>query len=166
MLKDTDLPEVGKMQKTSKNTISELREGESAEVRAAIVQLFETNFFYEVCPECGKRVKDGKCADHGEVEPSKNIVLSGVIDDGTGNIRAVFFRENALNLIGMSMEDVLEKGDSFFGDLDVLGKEFLISGRVRRNKMFNRLEFVANNVKEVDIENEVDKLINNLKTNM
>jgi hypothetical protein len=88
------------------------------------------------------------------------------VDDGTGNIRAVFFRENALNLIGMKMDEVLEKGDSFFGDIDVLGKEFMISGRVRRNRMFDRLEFVANNVREVDIESEANKLINNLKSNM
>lgn len=169
ILQDSNLPEVAKMRRASKNFIRDLREGESAEIRAAVVQLFETNFFYEVCPECGKRItkeNDFKCKDHGKVKPSKNIVLSGVIDDGTGNIRAVFFRDNALKLIGMNMDEVLEKGDAFFGDLDILGKEFMISGRVRRNRMFNRLEFVANDVREVDIENEVNKLINNLKSNM
>jgi ssDNA-binding replication factor A large subunit len=168
ILQDSDLPEVSQMKKASKarSLIAELKEGDMTEIRAAVVQLFETNFFYEVCPECGKKVSDGECAQHGKVEPVKNIVLSGVVDDGTGNIRAVFFRENALNMTGMTMDDVLKKGDSFFEELDVLGKEFLISGRVRRNKMFNRLEFVANGVKEVDLENEINKLINNLKPNM
>ena len=32
--------------------------------------------------------------------------------------------------------------------------------------MFNRLEFVANNVKDVDIESEANKLINNLASNL
>ena len=171
IMEDSDLPEISKMQKrqNGRNLISELKEGDMSELRAAVVQLFETNFFYEVCPECGRKVSkdnDYKCEQHGKVKPVKNIVLSGVIDDGTGNIRAVFFRDNALNLIGMSMDDVLKKGDSFFEDLNVLGKEFIISGRVRRNKMFNRLEFVANNVKQVDLEGEINKLINNLKSNM
>jgi ssDNA-binding replication factor A large subunit len=168
ILEQSDLPEIGKMktQKRGRKNINELREGDFTEVRAAVVQLFESNFFYDVCPQCGSRVKDEKCEEHGKVKPAKAIVLSGVIDDGTGNTRAVFFRENALKLIGMGMEEVLKRGDSFFNDLDVLGKEFLISGRVRRNKMFNRLEFVANNVKDVDIESEANKIINNLASNL
>jgi ssDNA-binding replication factor A large subunit len=168
ILEQSDLPEIGKMktQKRGRKNINELREGDFTEVRAAVVQLFESNFFYDVCPQCGNRVKDEKCEEHGKVKPAKAIVLSGVIDDGTGNTRAVFFRENALKLIGMDMEEVIKRGDSFFNDLDVLGKEFLISGRVRRNKMFNRLEFVANNVKDVDIESEANKIINNLASNL
>ena len=168
ILEQSDLPEIGKMrtEKKERKSINELREGDFTEVRAAIVQLFESNFFYDVCPECGGRVRDGKCDEHGEVKPEKAIVLSGVIDDGTGNTRAVFFRDNALKIIGMNMEEVLKKGDSFFSDLDILGKEFLINGRVRRNRMFNRLEFVANNVKDVDIESEANKLINNLASNL
>jgi ssDNA-binding replication factor A large subunit len=171
ILKETDLPEIGKIKPSTKksNTIKDLKEGDFADVRAAVVQLFETNFFYNVCPECGKKVSkenNYKCEQHGKVEPAKNIVLSGVIDDGTGNIRAVFFRDNALKLINMDLKDALEKGDSFFEELDVLGREFAISGRVRRNKMFNRLEFVASNVKEIDIESEANKLINNLAPNL
>jgi ssDNA-binding replication factor A large subunit len=168
ILESSDLPEIGKMksEKKGRKSINELREGDFTEVRAAVVQLFESNFFYDVCPECGSRVRDGKCDEHGEVKPAKAIVLSGVIDDGTGNTRAVFFRENALKLIGMNMEEVLKKQESFFNDLDILGKEFLISGRVRRNRMFNRLEFVANSVKDVDIESEANKLLNNLASNL
>jgi ssDNA-binding replication factor A large subunit len=168
ILKSSDLPEVKKMrsQKKARKNINELREGDFTEVRAAVVQLFESNFFYDVCPQCGSRAREDKCDEHGKVKPEKAIVLSGVIDDGTGNTRVVFFRDNALKLIGMNMEEVLKKGDSFFNDLDVLGKEFIINGRVRRNKMFNRLEFVANSVKDVDIESEANKLINNLASNL
>jgi replication factor A1 len=169
ILEKSDLPEISKMrtQKTLRKSIRDLRQGEFTELRASVVQLFETNFFYDVCPECGGRVREEngfKCEDHGKVKPAKAIVLSGVIDDGTGNIRAVFFRDNALNLIGMNMEEALERQDSFLDDLDVLGKEFIMAGRVRSNKMFNRLEFVASNVKDIDIESEANKLINNLAT--
>jgi len=169
ILEQSDLPEISKMktERKARSSIRELKEGEFTELRAAVVQLFETNYFYEVCPECGSRVKEEtgfKCEEHGKVKPAKNIVLSGVIDDGTGNIRAVFFRDNALKLIGMDMEEALKRQDALLHDLDVLGKEFIMSGRVRRNKMFNRLEFVANKVSDIDIEREASKLINKLGT--
>ena len=97
----------------SKTNIQELKEGETAEIRASLVQLFETGIFYEICPQCESRVvKEGKtfkCPEHGVVEPNKTIVLSGIIDDGTANIRAVFFRNVALDLIGMDIKQALEK---------------------------------------------------------
>lgn len=172
ILEESDLPRLEELTKVEggKKKIDELKEGENAEIKAALVQLFETNVFYDVCPQCeGKVTKEEnkfKCSEHGFVEPKKAIVLSGIIDDGTGNMRAVFFRDNALKLIGMNMNDVLEKKDDFFDIVDVLGKEFIISGKIRRNKMFNRLEFIANNVREIDIENEINKVINNLLSNV
>jgi len=171
ILEQSDLPEFGKMKKDmgiERINISDLKEGENAELRASIVQLFETSVFYEICPQCGSRVtKDGdgfKCVEHGKVEPTKTIVLSGIIDDGTGNIRIVFFRDAALELIGMDIKKALENEESFFDNINVLGKEFVISGKTRRNKMFNRLEFVANNVKEVNAIEEANKIINMLNS--
>lgn len=168
----SDIPSIKGMEQagSSAKSISELTENSSAELRAAVVQLFETGVFYEVCPTCGTRVaKEGAkfmCKEHGEVTPAQTIVLSGVIDDGTGNIRCVFFRENALKLIGMDIGEALKIRESFFENIDILGKEFMISGRVRRNVAFNRLEFVVNDVREVDFEQEINKLINNLSANV
>nr|NIO44103.1 hypothetical protein [Candidatus Aenigmarchaeota archaeon] len=172
ILEDSDIPPIEKLAKReiARQHIASLKEGSMSEIKAALVQLFETNIFFEVCPTCGRRVKmnDNKftCEEHGKVEPKKTIVLSGVIDDGTGNIRAVFFRENALKLIGMDIDQVLKIKDSFFDNLDVLGKEFIMFGRVRKNKLFGRLEFVVNNIREIDMEKEINKVINNLTTNV
>jgi replication factor A1 len=172
VLEETDIPSLEKItqRESGRKNISDLKEGAMSEIRAALVQLFETNVFYEICPVCETRVmKDGekfKCNEHGEVEPKKTIVLSGVIDDGTGNIRAVFFRDNALKLIGMTIDEALKKKDSFFENLDVLGKEFIMFGKVRKNNAFNRLEFVANDIREVDVEKEINEIINNLTTNV
>ena len=170
VLEDSEIPSLEKMtqKEPTRKNIVDLKEGIMSEIRAALVQLFETNVFYEICPVCETRiVKNGnkfKCNEHGEVEPKKTIVLSGVVDDGTGNIRAVFFRDNALKLIGMDIDEALKRRDSFFESLDVLGKEFVMFGRVRKNNAFNRLEFVANNIKEVDAEVEINEIINNLTT--
>jgi ssDNA-binding replication factor A large subunit len=172
ILEQSDLPVLEKLQKSSelgRKNIADLKEGEIAEIRASVVQLFETSIFYEVCPQCETRViKDGndfKCPEHGKVEPAKTIVLSGIIDDGTGNIRAVFFRNVALDLIGMDIKQALERED-FFENLNILGKEFVMIGKSRKNKMFNRLEFVVNNVKEVDVVEEANKIINMLASNV
>ena len=172
ILEDSDLPvlEEIKQREVIENNIIDLKEGSMGEIRAAVVQLFETNVFYEICPECGTRItKESdkfKCKEHGKVEPKYMMILSGVIDDGTGNIRAVFFRDNALKLIGKDIEEALNIRDSFFENIDVLGKEFMMFGRVRRNKLFNRLEFVANNIREIDVEGQINKIINNLTTNV
>jgi ssDNA-binding replication factor A large subunit len=170
ILEQSELPTFEKLKRpeAGRINISDLKEGDMAELRASLVQLFETSIFYEICPQCGKRVvKEGnefKCDEHGKIEPVKTIVLSGIIDDGTGNIRVVFFRDAALELIGMDIKKALENEESFFDNIDVLGKEFIINGKVRKNKMFNRLEFVANSVKEIDPVEEANKIINMLET--
>lgn len=171
ILEESDIPSIKEIEQKddTQKRISDLKEGSVGELRAAVVQLFDTSVFYEICPACGKRVtKDGakfKCAEHGEVEPVFTMVLSGIIDDGTGNIRAVFFRDAALKLIGMDINEALKSRESFFENLDVLGKEFMLFGKVRKNSAFNRTEFVVNNVAEVDVEGEINKLINNLASN-
>ena len=170
ILKETNLPTLEEIQKapdrrTMRKNISDLREGESAELRASVVQIFENKLFFDICPECGKAVRkdnDYTCSEHGKVEPKKSIVLLGVVDDGTGNMRAVFFRDVGLELLGMKMEEVLEKQNEIFDDLKILGKEYIMVGKLRKNKMFDRLEFVANHVREVDVIHEVNKILNRL----
>ncbi len=173
ILEQCELPTLDKLQKPfeiERKNIIALKEGENAELRASLVQLFETSIFYEICPQCESRVvKEGKtfkCSEHGVVEPTKTIVLSGIIDDGTANIRAVFFRNVALDLIGMDIKQALEKEDEFFENLNILGKEFIMVGKARKNKVFERLEFVVNNVKEIDPIEEAHKIINMLASNV
>jgi ssDNA-binding replication factor A large subunit len=144
ILENSDLPEIKSGAAPSgggRTSIADLKEGETCELRASVVQLFETGIFYEICPTCGSRVtkegKEFKCAEHGTVEPTKTIVLSGIIDDGTGNIRVVFFRDVALALIGMDIKKAVENEDAFFESINVLGKEFIVTGKARKNKMFN-----------------------------
>ena len=170
ILEESNLPKLEDLQKSSdartvRRRISDIREGDNVELRASVVQLFENKLFFDVCPKCGKSVKkdnDYKCAEHGKVEPKKNVVLLGVIDDGTGNLRAVFFRDTALDLLGMKMEEVLEKQNSLFEDLKILGKEYIMVGKMRKNRMFDRMEFIANHVREIDAVHEANKILNDL----
>ena len=102
--------------------ISELGIGRDLKIRAFIVQVFEPKFF-EVCPECNKKVLedvDGKrCEKHGRVIPKKRALLSVILDDGTSHIRAVLFSEQ-IEKLGLKQEDLepgifLEKRNNLLG---------------------------------------------------
>ena len=72
------------------------------------------------------------------------------MDDGTDNIRSVFFRENMEKLLNLKSEKILEYKDNIekFEEIrtELLGNIIKINGRVKKNIFFDRLEVVANNV--------------------
>ncbi len=151
--------------------IGELREGATAKIRGAIVQLFESDPFYEICPQCGIRVRanDNKffCDEHQYVTPDYSMVLSGVLDDGTMSMRVVFFRDTAEKLIGMDVKQALEIARNRMNRTapitdrapNILGREMVFGGRVKRNSMFDRLEFIVSEISDVDAVEEASKIL-------
>ncbi len=152
---------------------SEIRKfspGERREVRASLVKIFETTPIFYRCPTCGKRVVEEngvfKCPEHGEVEPVPSLVVSGIIDDGTENIRAVFFRDAAEKILGMKTEEAVERIRRTGDKLSVLkniklGKDYIFTGRVKKNDLYDRLEFVVDDVREVNPIAEINALLEN-----
>jgi len=162
--------------RTTRKKIKDLKDGDYGETMACLVQIFSRSRpFYEICPKCGGRVSEdnGKfeCKDHGMVEPDYSMVVSGVIDDGTANIRAVFFRETAEKVLGKTVKDLrdeLGKGksqDEIFAKLENIGKDFIFQGRVKRNDLSGNIELIANDLRKVDVKEETNKLIEELKNN-
>jgi replication factor A1 len=152
---------------SERKSIGNLGENDSsAEILATIVQVFEPRFF-EVCPQCSRRVKNEEgaflCKDHSQVDPDFSYVLNLVLDDGTDNMRAVFFRENMEKLLNQKKEKILEYRDSpdKFEEIktDLLGNIIKVNGRVKKNLFFDRLEFVANDVStNPNPEDEIKRL--------
>lgn len=156
-------------QQYTKKSIFELGGGENnVGIIGAIVQVFEPKF-YEICNICGKRVilqsDKFNCEEHGTVVPKLGVVANIYLDDGTSSIRVVAFREQAEELIGKENVDKLKKDRSSFEEIkkEILGKQILLVGRVSKNEMFDRLEFNAITVNEVnplefaeDLVKEVD----------
>lgn len=172
ILEKTDLPQLEELEKIAeteeRTNLADAKEGSVCEVRAALLQLFESEIFYEICPQCGKRVRqpDLKCVEHGAVQPQYAMVLSGVIDDGSANTRAVFFREMAEKVLGLkTQEALLQKTHIFDRVEELLGNEFVFRGRIRRNQMFDRQEFIVSDVKPVAVKDEINKLINSFGKN-
>lgn len=132
--------------------------GQNYSVRGCLVQLYTKNARYRSCPECNKKVKqeDGSwvCDEHGEVEPEKSLVISGIVDDGTDNIRCVFFRDRARKLLALE-----EDGDVDQAADKALGQIIRVNGRAQYNDFFDALELVVNQVSFPDVESEVKQLL-------
>ncbi|MEX0920524.1 MAG: hypothetical protein WDZ69_03020 [Candidatus Pacearchaeota archaeon] len=148
-----------KTEKTFKEKkISDLAKGESASVRAFIVQVFEPRFF-EVCSECGKKVeKEGDssvCKTHGKVAPEKRAVMTLVLDDGSDSTRAVLFHEVIRDAGLTNLEDPEKLLSQKQG---LLGKEMVFSGNVRLNNYFNNMEIVTESVNDVNPDEIIAEL--------
>jgi ssDNA-binding replication factor A large subunit len=147
---------VGKVFREKK--ISELKNGDTARIRAFIVQSFEPKFFY-VCPECRKKAIQEAggfiCAEHGKVAGEKRALISTVIDDGTETIRTVAFHET-LKDMGLTEFDNPEELSN--QRMNLLGKEMFFSGAVRVNKVFNTPEFTIESAEPVNIELMIKEL--------
>jgi ssDNA-binding replication factor A large subunit len=156
----------GTLRSIKRKQIYELNEGEYAEIRGCLVQIFKKGLFFEVCPKCEVRlekVESGwKCKEHGRVEPKYNLFLSGVVDDGTGNIHVVFFRElveKVLEKDSETLRKMMEKNEISEIYQSQLGKELLIKGRVRKNELTNKMEIIADSVEIINPLNEVKKIL-------
>lgn len=136
--------------------IVELDKDNYGTILGSIIQLFKPSFYFS-CPECRKRLKDDKCAEHGEVEKKLSYVLNVFLDDGTDSMRVVFFNEQAEDLTGYSNSDFMElfKDESKFEELkdSLIGNLVKVSGSIRFNSFSNRNELVVNKI-TVDLKPE------------
>ncbi len=149
-----------------RKNIAQLQPGqEGVEVMVTIVQVFDPHFF-SICSACGKKVQQTEsgynCVDHGTVQPSISYVLNATLDDGTSTIRGVFFRNQANHLIGKTEEEMAHYRENMAAfehvKTDLLGEQFKVKGRVKRNDYFDRLEFNAQIVEKANPEEELARL--------
>ena len=136
--------------------LKDLRPGQSAKIRAFIVQSFQPRYF-EVCPTCGKKATAGKCAEHGEVEAKKRALLNLVLDDGTESMRCVLFGEQ-INKLGLSDEEIFSLDKFDLKGKELLGEERIFSGNVRSNELYNTVEFTISDVGEIKSDELIKEL--------
>jgi ssDNA-binding replication factor A large subunit len=136
---------------------------ENVEIIATIVQVYDPRFF-DSCPQCNRKlVSANQCNEHGEVVGAINGSMSAFLDDGTGNIRCTFWKQQALRLLGKTEADFVRFRDdpASFEDVknDLLGEFVKVTGKVRKNDTFDRLEFTAQLVtKDIDPAKELEGL--------
>ena len=158
------------IKKYNRLAIKDLKEG-FYEIKGNILQIFNVNPLFQTCPECNVKVEseeDGyECAEHGKVKPVNNMIISGIVDDGTGSIRSVFFRDQAKTVTGLEPSVILNMSQEEAINLikeNSLGNEIIMKGRVQKNKIFDALEMIVNEVEGLNVEKESKRLINELKT--
>ena len=138
----------------NRKEIKDLNENDNeVELLGTIVQVFDIRF-YEICPRCSKRAKPSTdffvCNEHGNVIPAYSYVLNAVLDDGTETVRCVFFRNHLEKLLKLNQEQIMkfriEPVDFEALKNELLGTIVKLNGRTNNNSLFNRLEFVVQQV--------------------
>lgn len=140
------------------------------EICGNIVHIFKGNFIFNTCSICGNSLdgKNGKfkCVGHGEIDANPALVISTIVDDGTGNMRIVFFRNAAEKLIDATINDIvkLTEEDRFKTIKErLIGKNLILRGRIKKNKLFNRMEMIADNFEDLNTLDESKKLIEQIE---
>jgi len=141
------------------------------EITGNIVNIFNINPLFKTCPKCNTKLekdkKRYKCEEHGYVEPKNNLIISSILDDGSSSIRTVFFRESAEKLSNLHPDTLANMKQEESIDLikeNVLGADVLLTGVVRKNKIFDSLEFIVRDVKDFDIQEESKRLIDKISS--
>ncbi len=130
--------------------LAEAKPGQRLQTRAFIVQVFDPRYF-EVCPECGKKVVDEECAVHGTVTPKKRALLNVILDDGSESLRSVLFGDQ-IYLLGLTEDEVFSLEHFVEKKQQLLGEERIFSGQVRSNALYNTTEFTIEQVSEVQVD--------------
>lgn len=142
----------------SPQKLKDAKSGQKLSTRAFIVQVFDPRYF-EVCPECGKKVLDNQCVIHGNVSPKKRALLNFVLDDGSETIRGVAFNEQILKL-GVGEEELYALEKFAEKKHDLLGDEKIFSGTIRTNAIYNNTEFIVENIEDIMLDNLIKEFEN------
>ena len=136
-------------------------------INGMVVAVYTSNPFYRVDPESGNTVREDDDGNYvtseGKVveEPEYRLALSAVLDDGTGNIRCVFFRDQARSLLDVEKEVETEGKVNKVEEAakDAIGKELKVEGRTRYNDYFSANEIIVNQIDELDPKDELEELL-------
>jgi len=154
-------------------TIDILKAGDRAKIKGKIIQLFKRKPYYEVCSKCEGKVEKMNdkllCKSCGETDSKFALLVSGIVDDGYGNIRTIMFRENAEKVLGKTgdyVKKMVEKGEdpiTIYENSEALGKTVTLTGSVKENNFTGNIEFIANEIEEMDSKAQAEEIISKIE---
>ena len=170
MADDDEVPEVEMSSggEAEKVTIREaVDENANYSINGMVVAVYTSSPFYRVDPDSGDTVREDDDGNYvtsdGDVveEPEHRLAVSAVLDDGSDNIRCVFFRQQARKLLDVD-EEVEKEGDIDTVEeaaKEAVGKELSVTGRTRYNDFFSANEIIVNEIEEIDPKDELEELL-------
>ena len=139
--------------------IADVEDGETVEIRGAVVKILSDTLFLYLCPNCKKRVVeiDGvyNCPVCGDVEPDEILRLNFIVDDGTGTMLCRAYDRRVEKLLKMNREELKNLTMEMVED-EILGEEFVLYGNVREEN--DELIMIVRRVGYVDVEKEIKML--------
>lgn len=155
----------------SEKKISELKEGDKNIKVNVLVTDFDIPRFYLACPHTFKKVfqDEGKylSPEHGEVEPIKVPIVNLLVDDGTGTIGAVGFRDRAEQITKLNSQEIIsltediEKYKNF--TKNIIGAKLELVGNLGQNNMTGEPQLLVNQVLLVEISPKTEETNSNEK---
>jgi ssDNA-binding replication factor A large subunit len=130
-------------QKTHLSNLAGDEDGTPVEILGKVIRLFQQSPYYMACPECRKKVVETgegwECETHQAVKPNITMKLSGLIDDGTGTVKATFFGRSGEKMTGLRGRDIQQMLEHDLTDDEIFtavqkeaeGKTILIQGRLQ-----------------------------------
>ena len=113
--------------RAKRTAIANLKHESKAEVRGALIRIYDNPTIYE---------KEGE----------KRFVVNGVIDDGTGRLHTVFFNKMGEILLNTTLNNLVE-GDAYQlvhdREREIGGSEIIAAGNIRENETSGRLELIV-----------------------
>jgi hypothetical protein len=102
------------------------------------------------------------CDEHGTQTPTYNYVMNVYLDDGTGNIRAIFWKQQSQRLLKLNDNEfnAIRIAPEMFEKYktDMLGVQIKVLGTVK-NSIMNRLELNAEIVfTDLNPDHEIEAL--------
>jgi len=153
--------EVPDQQASERTRIADLKDGDTyKEIKGVVVSVPSgDNMVHDMCPKCNKKMS-GVCPACGSSTPNKLLIVNAMLDDGSGVIRAAFFRDNAEKLLGMKTDEIVNSQEAAKTKMDnLIGKEIILNGRTKHNDMFDRIEFQVYDVQNVNPVKEAEKIM-------
>ena len=140
--------------------IKEIAEGDRNIKVSAVVTDFDIPRFYLGCPECFKKVTqdDGvyKCGEHGEIKLLRVPIVNLIIDDSSGTINVVGFRDRATDITSLKGDDIIKLAE----DIDkyrefcarIIGSKIEVVGNVSVSQMTGENQLLVNQVSSVELK--------------
>ncbi len=168
-LKIAETPTKGKTSVFSKNftDINSIQSSGFFEIKGVISNELKNIRFYEACTNCRRKIDNCTCDQKGESKLT--MIISHIIEDESGKIRATFIGEAAEKLVGRNADLIAKVKDTPDYDKllenfssEIVGRDIMIKGRVKFSDYSDSYEITASNFQDINVEDELESRMNEI----